>query len=318
MSNYTSLPINTNNIRQSLLSADEILTTKWPEPVWAIPGILPVGLSVLAGPPKIGKSWLALQFAQAVVSGGMALGIPVECGRVLYLALEDPSRRLKERMVKQKWPEGLDAHFLPIGNFKDTIGDLSKGGSGVLAQLIKVYKYRLVVIDTFSRAFSGDQNDVAVMTSVLMPIQEMAHIHNCAVLSLDHHNKRGRENRDPVADILGSTAKGAIADTILGLYQERGKPGAKLTVTGREVEYKTIDLSMDWNTGCWQTDTSTQDLTLQQAELLEFLEGNGSATPSEIGKVVGRDRGSVYHQLAELEKKGKVSKDAEKWQFIGG
>ena len=107
MSNYTSSPINTNNIRQSLLSADEILTTDWPEPVWAIPAILPVGLSVLAGPPKVGKSWLALQFAQAVASGGMALGFPVEFGRVLYLALEDPSRRLKERMVKQNWPVGF-------------------------------------------------------------------------------------------------------------------------------------------------------------------------------------------------------------------
>ena len=46
-----------------LISADEILTTEWPEPVWAVPGILPVGLGILGGPPKMGKSWLALQIA---------------------------------------------------------------------------------------------------------------------------------------------------------------------------------------------------------------------------------------------------------------
>ena len=51
------------------LSADDILGADWPEPVWAVPGMLPVGFSLLAGAPKIGKSWLALQIAQAVSSG---------------------------------------------------------------------------------------------------------------------------------------------------------------------------------------------------------------------------------------------------------
>ena len=51
-----------------LLTADEILTAAWPEPVWAIPGLLPVGLTILAGRPKVGKSWLALQIALAVAA----------------------------------------------------------------------------------------------------------------------------------------------------------------------------------------------------------------------------------------------------------
>ena len=93
----------------NLLSADDILTKVWPAPVWAIPEIMPVGLTILAGAPKVGKSWLALQLTQSVAAGGYALGESVSQGAALYLALEDPPRRLKERMQKQSWPAGLDA-----------------------------------------------------------------------------------------------------------------------------------------------------------------------------------------------------------------
>ena len=96
----------------NLLTADEILTADWPEPVWAIPKLLPSGLTILAGKPKLGKSWLALQVAQAVAAGGVALGERVQAGPILYLALEDPPRRLRDRMTKQRWPRGLPADFL--------------------------------------------------------------------------------------------------------------------------------------------------------------------------------------------------------------
>jgi RecA-family ATPase len=41
---------------------------------WIVPDILPEGLSMLAGRPKIGKSWAALDIATAVASGGSCLG----------------------------------------------------------------------------------------------------------------------------------------------------------------------------------------------------------------------------------------------------
>jgi replicative DNA helicase len=57
-----------------VLTADELLSGGWPEPVWAIPSLLPVGPTILAGKPKIGKSFLCLQIAQAVAAGGTVLG----------------------------------------------------------------------------------------------------------------------------------------------------------------------------------------------------------------------------------------------------
>jgi RecA-family ATPase len=61
-------------------------------PRWAVPGLLPEGLTIIAGNPKAGKSWLVLDFCVAVASGGNALGnIACEPGDVLYLALGTPS-----------------------------------------------------------------------------------------------------------------------------------------------------------------------------------------------------------------------------------
>src|SRR5690606_11474648 len=105
--------------RLRLWTADEILQHDWPEPTWAVPDIIPAGLTILAGRPKVGKSWLALSIAQAVAAGGVVLGKQVEPGPVLYMGLEDNPRRLQSRMQQQGWPLGLAARFLAIGEFQE-------------------------------------------------------------------------------------------------------------------------------------------------------------------------------------------------------
>lgn len=302
-----------------LLSADEILTKEWPEPTWAVPGILPVGLTILAGAPKVGKSWLALQIAQSVAAGGVVFGSKVESGPVLYLALEDPPRRLKERMAKQSWPNGLRADFMTVGSFYDRIGDLRNGGGERIAQHIERKGYRMVTIDTLSRAIFADQNDVRDMTNWLTPLQEMAHSKNCAIVMVDHHKKSGGFDPDAIADILGSTAKGAMVDTAIGLYRERGKPGAKMCITGRDVEERTLSVKIDWMTGCWQVDENIEGLTEQQADLLGALRQIGPCGVSEIAEAVLGDkekRGLVYQQLSTLEGKGLVLKDGMVWDVV--
>ncbi|WP_261763881.1 AAA family ATPase, partial [Pseudonocardia asaccharolytica] len=84
----------------------------FPEPRWAVPGLVCEGVTLLAGPPKVGKSWLSLNLALDIAAGRPALGsIEVEPGPVLYLALEDTPRRLQSRMrtvlADRPAPEGL-------------------------------------------------------------------------------------------------------------------------------------------------------------------------------------------------------------------
>lgn len=292
-----------------LLSADAILRSEFAEPVWVVPDLLPVGLCILAGAPKLGKSWLGLQLALAIASGGLALGTRVERKPILYLALEDPPRRLKERMLRQRWTLGLPADFMPLGQFDEQIGDLTDGGGEKLARQIERCGYGLVVVDTLSRAVKGDQLDAQDMTRGLTPLQEIAHAHHCAVLMIDHHRKTGGYEPDAVADILGSTAKGAMTDTAWGLYRERGKAGAKLAITGREIAERTLALTMDWELGCWQMDGDADAIAVtdRQQEILDALESLGSSRCQEIAKAVGQDKSNTHKRLQELLEAGQVT-----------
>ena len=81
------------------ITAADLMRKTFPEPRWAVSGILPEGLNLLAGKPKKGKSILALNLGVSISLGGLALGqIPVEKGAVVYLALEDTERRLQGRL----------------------------------------------------------------------------------------------------------------------------------------------------------------------------------------------------------------------------
>jgi hypothetical protein len=285
-----------------VLSADRILETKWPDPVWTIPNMLPVGLCILAGAPKIGKSWLALMIAKAKAAGGVALGEHVEQGPAFYLALEDPPRRLQERMIKQGWPHGLPAEFLTLGDFEQQVKDLTNGGGERLARQIESVGYHLVVIDTLSRSVKGDQNDVSEMTKGLTPLHEIAHQKNCTVLLVDHHRKVSGLEADPISDILGSIAKGAMADTIWGLYHETGKAGAKLAIMGREVGERKLTLTMDWFTGLWHVegDADALEMTVRRQEIIGALKTLGRAKLKDIAELIKQDRSNTYRRLQDM------------------
>lgn len=296
-------------------TADRLLTEEFPEPVWAVPDLLPVGLGILAGRPKVGKSWLALQIAQAVATGGRALGQVVKCGPVLYLALEDPPRRLQTRMHAQHWPRGTDADFLTLGEYAEQMGDLRGDGGKRLAAQIERRRYRLVVIDTLSRAIFGDQNDAEVMTAALTPIQEAAHAHEVAILVIDHHRKGFGGDADAIGDILGSTAKGAMLDTAWGLYRERGRSGAKLQVVGRDVEERTLALHFDPELSCWQSDGDADelDLTERREEIIAMLRAVGPMGATELARAIDQDKGNTYRRLQDLVGAGQVVRDGNRY-----
>lgn len=55
------------------ITAEELLSTPLPPVKWIIPGLLPAGLALFAGPSKAGKSWLTLcsayRLRRAILSG---------------------------------------------------------------------------------------------------------------------------------------------------------------------------------------------------------------------------------------------------------
>jgi predicted transcriptional regulator len=122
---------------------------------------------------------------------------------------------------------------------------------------------------------------------------------------------------DAVSDILGTTGKGATADVIMGLYRERGKPGARLAITGRDVEEKVLDLVFDPVLGIWQLEGEVgQVITDKQKDLLDILRMLDGATVGEVAEALGRNKGTAYNRLADLESKGLVYRKANLWYVV--
>lgn len=291
-------------------TAAELLHTQFPETKWAVPGILPEGLSILAGRPKLGKSWMALQIAHAVGMGGCVLGKRVERGNVLYLALEDGPKRLQERLMLQQVPD--EAWITFITDWKP----LSDGGLPDLEGELTTKDYRLIVIDTFSRATGGrdDQQDMQDMTRIMGALQKLALLNGEAILLVDHHKKPGAFNSDPIDDILGSTGKAAVADCALGLYRERGKPGATLRITGRDMPDSDMVLSWDGQLCCWQYE-GMADQVREDSErgrvlmAVKALQENGELpTTKNISTYTGVAQPNVSTCLQTLVTDGKVKR----------
>src|SRR3954453_4701824 len=131
------------------VSASALMAKEFPPTDYVVEGYIAEGLTVLAGRPKLGKSWLALDLAISVASGGAALGsVQVQQGSVLYLALEDNERRLKSRLSQR-----LQARPVPEGLvFATHCPRLDKGGTEAISGWLDgADQPRLVIIDVFTK-----------------------------------------------------------------------------------------------------------------------------------------------------------------------
>ena len=308
----------------NIVSGKALMEMSFPDPPWVVPTLLPVGLTLLAGKPKVGKSWLALQLVAAVGTGGCFLGYRVPRGKCLYLALEDSLRRLQTRMKLQDWPADADVDFMVAAGASQML-PLNKGNNAAaLARLIAERGYKLIVIDTLSRALSGDQNDAHDMTMALSPLQETAHTQGCAIVLVDHFNKGAayagdsEMAPDPVLSILGSTAKGAIADTLWGLSRQRGRVGAVLSIVGRDVEEQQLALKQDAITRCWQCEGNADAVRVSDARRLvwEAVRELGQTTCTELAEILGRNKGTVLRDLVELTNNGLLFREGNTFKAI--
>jgi len=296
--------------RQTSWTSDELLTANFPEPTWVVPGILPVGLSLLAGRPKVGKSWLALQIAHAIGTGGKVLDQDVAKGKVLYLALEDSPRRLKNRLQKQGAIAGVDLH---LETAWPTFGN---GGLTRLQSAIADNGYTLVIIDTLSRFLGrADQLDHSQMVVVLGEMQSLVMSLNVPILVVDHHRKAGAMNSDVIDDVLGSTAKTAICDVTLGLYRPHGVQSKTLEIRGRDIEDTQFALEWDATTCCWQLLGEAGEVRKGQVQkdilntVSELGELGELATSTNIATHIGKDRSHIAKEIANLLNSGELVKD---------
>jgi archaellum biogenesis ATPase FlaH len=305
---------NGNGHLPGLLTSDQLLAAEFPDPKWIVPGMISTGLTILGGAPKMGKSWMALQLMLAVGSGGKFLGHSVQKRNCLYLALEDPPKRLQDRMRVLGWTTGVSADFYTIYALREVIKSFDADGANRLQDIILSKGYELIIIDTLSRIFTGDKNEEKEIMRFVGPLHECASQNDIALKIVHHHGKV--TNKDVVRDLMGSTAIGGAADNLLGIYRERGTPGAELCQAGRDIEEKTIRIRFDTQTHCWQLDdNSLVGLTADQADLVMALETLQPANLKQIVEALGlkypEEKGKIFNRLGGLESKRRIIRDED-------
>lgn len=291
---------------QTSWTADDLLPADLGEIRWAVPHLLPEGMTILSGQPKAGKSYLALQIARAVATGGDIFGRKVNRGRVLFLSLEDGARRLQRRLREQEWPGGTDTHFeldWPTAN---------AGGLAALAYRLASDDCALCVIDTLGR-FMGvaEVKDYGPMTALVGEVQHIAIQTQTAILANHHLNKA--KTGDPIIDSLGSTGLAGAADGCYGLYRKPDSRDWLLKMVGRDLEeeleltLRRLPVTKTW--GLAADEFGVRAGTLQ-AKVLDTIDGlGGQATPRQIIAAMADvqtpiTKPNLSHELAKLEHKG--------------
>jgi biotin operon repressor len=294
-------------------TADELMTAQFPEPRWAVPGLLAEGVNLLAGPPKVGKSWLSLGLALAVASGGRALdGIDVTGGPVLYLALEDTPRRLQARMRRMLGPREQAPHGLTLATACPPLPD--GGAQAIAAWLARNPDARMVVIDVFAKmrgrspaGMSAYDADYAAISAA----KALADSHGVALVLVHHVRKAGSE--DFLAEVSGTNGLAGAADATLVLKRPRGQADGLLCVTGRDVDESEYALRFIPEAGAWcLMDGPPGDYTLSdtRAAILRHVRQRPGSGPAVIAEATGLARETVKKTCQRMAADGQLAADA--------
>lgn len=286
------------------ISASALKRKDFPPLRYAIDGFLTEGLTLLGGKPKIGKSYMALDFAMAVASGGLALGA-VECqqGAVLYCALEDNHRRLQRRMkqlygAEETWPRDL--------HFATSAPRLDGGLIDELRNWIESHDAKLVIIDTFAGVRPrGRGEGYDADYAALSPLQEMAGEMGVAIMVI--HHLRKMQGDDPFDTISGTTGLTGAVDAAFVL--QRGPQGVTLYGRGREIEE--MEKALEFDGGSWTLlgDASDVRRSEERVAILAVLsDASAPIGPKDIADALGKPENNVKQLLFKMLKDGEIKK----------
>jgi hypothetical protein len=294
--------------RLKTITAAALATTSFQPMKCVVPNYLTEGLTILAGRPKCGKSYLALNIGCAVAEGGRVLNTDVEEGDVLYLALEDNQRRLQCRL-DQINPFGNKPERL---HFATECNRLDNGGLEAIEAWCKsVSKPRLIIIDVFGRVRADKRRDESPYDydyRTMVPLKALADRLGIAILVIHHTNKR-TDHDDPLDAASGTTGFTGAADTILILA--KGPEGPTLYGKGRDIEEVETALRFNVARGTWTAlgDATEVRRTDERKAILDALkEADEPMSPTAIADATGMKSANVRKLLAKMVKATELEK----------
>ena len=289
------------------------------EPVkWFIPDFLPSGLTVLAGPPKIGKSFFCWNMALAVAYGGIAFSSVIipEAHNVLYLSLEDPPALLKDRLALmadgQTMPSNLHIINDMMGKKLDALGlkllgnHLDETGSEML--IVDTWKHVTPDYNVKGTSYDIDYN-------ALIPIQQFAHRRNIAVV-LVTHTRKAADIDNVFNQIQGSVGMQAACDTIMMLSHDSGSK--TLHISGRRIESNQFAFTID--AGLWQLEGDAQEYhgSELKREIIALLKEVGSVGMSagDIIDATGKKDSNVRQTLRRMVKNSEINQPKKRGDYF--
>jgi AAA domain len=303
------LAANTVVIADDSINAETLLGMDFPPLEYVIPGYVVEGLSVLAGKPKLGKSWWAYDASIAVAAGRKAMGsVQCEQGDVLYLALEDNRRRVKDRLltlcpVRKSMKITLDR--LTIRNIApriDTglIGELDKWRLGCK-------RPRLIIIDVFLKVRpprKKGEDPYSADYDAVTPLQRYANEHRLAIVLVTHTRKMAAD--DPLEAVSGTNGVTGAADAVLVL--NRDAKGATLYGRGRDIEE--IETAMRFDGGRWSIlgDADEVRKSDERRKIIAALKESGEEIgPKAIAEATGMKADNVRKLLRKMVASGEIA-----------
>lgn len=293
------------------VSAADLAAKRFNPIRYIVPGYIAEGATLLAGSPKIGKSWMALGIALAVAGGRPAFGsIASEYGDVLYLALEDNERRLKKRLLhmNQGTPERL--------TFMTEWPTMDAGAIDQLeAWVASAERPMLIVVDVLTKVRGMAKNGESAYEAdyrALTGLQGLAGRHGLAVVIV--HHTRKMEADDPFDSVSGTRGLTGAADSVLVLKRDIGTgPGGRVTLYGRGRDIEEIETAFEFkrDNGTWGVVGAAHEVarTCERQTILDCLKNAANPMNArDISDLLGKPYEAIRKTLARMAHAGEVEK----------
>jgi RecA-family ATPase len=295
-------------IEDDTIDAETLLGMDFPPLEYVIPGYVVEGLTVLAGKPKLGKSWWAYDASIAVATGGKAMGV-VDCeqGDVLYLALEDNRRRVKDRLLTlcpSRKILKITLERLKVRTVSPRID------TGLIAELDKwrlgCKRPRLIIIDVFLKVRpprKKGEDPYSADYDAVTPLQRYASEHRLAIVLVTHTRKMAAE--DPLEAVSGTNGVTGAADAVLVL--NRDAKGTMLYGRGRDIEE--IETAMRFDSGRWGILGNADEVRKsdERRKIVAALkESDDEIGPKAIADATGMKAGNVRKLLRKMVASGEI------------
>lgn len=294
------------------ISAKALMAMQFQPINYVVRGYITEGLTLLAGSPKIGKSWMVLGMALAIASGRPAFGtIAVDQGDVLYLALEDNPRRLQRRLLRMGIttpPERL--------TFCTEWPGLNDGCLDEISEWIgSVEKPTLIVVDVLTKVrpdANGKDSAYEADYRTLTGLQMLAGQHGLAIVVV--HHTRKMEAEDPFDSVSGTRGLTGAADTVLVLKRDSGTPRTILYGRGRDVEEIETALEFNRDNGTWRIVGAAHEIakTDERQIILDTLrDAANPLSAREVSDLTGKSYEAIRRTITRMVASGEIDRKGQ-------